>query len=518
MKKSLTILVALGVIAVPALVASVVLWHFNGATLFDTLPVQSDEIMYWHQAYTFSEVGFNGGYYTAGELLPRVARFYAWGAAAPVFFGTFGIPFGWPLWAMTVLNIALLCAATAAFIRLARLNIEQMLWLGGLLATFHPFLLYSPTQYLEVFNMALAVLLAALFARLFRLYRSGEPAGRALWITTGVVIFFAALTRFPWALLYTPLLLLTVRPTTLRGWVVSFIQSVGLMLVPVVLYALTSAPYPETIISRIMRNPTLARAGRILGNNIQRNLRLFGDGDHLELHIRFGSAIAVAVLTVVVVAYVVYRLRGSRLSARLRETVSEAALAWYLLAALLAFIVLIYDVHGLRGYRMLSGTLLMLIALCVAFRRRWVLAPLLAYQVIVFPYALFFYDNFTNFQTDPAKYARYEEYQPQLADVLVYDPDAPSPWCNTVLYDLYYLLGETSIMVATPPGIGLSITEAVPNGVMPEAPQSKYIGLRDGNYPEVRATLHLEPLLPLPDGMLYINLDAPCGPPQREGS
>lgn len=510
MKRSAYLLVALLVIALPTAMASGLLAHFNQAAITDTLPVQSDEIMYWHQAYTFSQVGLNGGYYTAFELVPRVGRFYAWGAAAPIFYGAFGAVLDWPLWAMTALNLAFLAAAAAVLIRLARLSIEQVLWLGALLPTFHPFLLYSPTQYLEVFNMAVALLLAGLFARLIAAAREGQRTPRWLWLVTGSVIFCAALTRFPWAFLYAPLLLLTVRPQTLRARIVTLIQSAILMLIPTALYALTSAPYPETIISRITRNPTLARAARILGANIERNLRLFMDGDHLELHVRAGSALALGILTVFLLATLLWKARGRQIPARLSRGLNEAALAWYMLGALLLFIMVIYDIHGLRGYRMLSGPLLMLIGLAVAFRRRWILVPLLIYQVSVFPYALHFYDNFTNFQTAPEKRARYEEYRPQLAEVLVYDPAAPSPWCNTVLYDLFYLLGETSVMVATPPGIGLSITEAVPEGRMPVAPQSKYIALRDGNYEAYRPALNLEPLLPLPDGMLYLNLDAPC--------
>jgi hypothetical protein len=329
------------------------------------------------------------------------------------------------------------------------------------------------------------------------------------------VIFLGALMRFPWTMLYVPLLLLTVRPSTARGWVVTTAKAIPLMLAPVILYTLTAAPYPETIISRIMSNPTIRRATRILGSNIERNTRLFFDGDHLELHVRTGVALAVAALTVTVVVYLVLQARRRVVPARLRQGMAEAALAWYLLAGLLLFIVVIYDIHGLRGYRMLSGAILFVVALAVAFRRRWLLAPLLVYHIAAFPYALTFYDNFTNFQTNPDKHARYAEYAPLLADTLSYDPDA-DPWCNTVLFDLFYLLGETSVMVAVPPGIGLSITEAVPEGLMPPAPKSGFVALRDGKYESYRPELNLEPVLRLPEGMLYRNLDAQCERPTTD--
>jgi hypothetical protein len=509
MKRALYLLIAAFVVAVPALMASALLWHFDRATVFDTLPVQSDEMMYWHQAGTFAEAGFNGGYYTAAELLPRVGRFYSWGAAAPIFYGTFAAVFGWPLWAMTAINLALLMLAIAAFIWLARLSLEGLLWLGAILATFHPFLIYSPTQYIEVLNLALALLLAGLFARLIRLYREGAAASRRLTLITGAVIFFAALIRFPWTMLYLPLLLLVRRPATLRGWLANIAASVPLMIAPVLLYTVTSAPYPETIISRILSNPTPQRAWRILSGNFNRNMRLFTDGDHLEIQIRVGAAVAAGALTIVVAAYLLWRARGKPLSSRLKPVMTEAGLAWCVMAGLVLFIVVIYDIHGLRGYRMLSGTILFVVAIAIAFGRRWMLIPLLVYLVTAFPHALTFYDNFTNFQASPEKHARYSEYQPQLAEVLVYDPDA-APWCNTVLFDLFYLLGETSVMVAVPHGLGLSITEAVPEGRMPAAPQSAYIALRDGNYESYRDGLNLEPVLPLPEGMLYRNLDAAC--------
>jgi hypothetical protein len=56
----------------------------------------------------------------------------------------------------------------------------------------------------------------------------------------------------------------------------------------------------------------------------------------------------------------------------------------------------------------------------------------------------------------------------------------------------------------------LSITEAVPEGRMPPAPRSGYVALRDGNYEEYRPALNLDPLLSLPEGMLYRNMDSTC--------
>ncbi|MFZ2879145.1 MAG: hypothetical protein WA009_06365, partial [Phototrophicaceae bacterium] len=71
------IVLTLCVALVPAIMAAALLRQYNQATLFDLIPAQSDEIMFWRQSATFAEVGFAGGYYTAYELTPRVGGFYA---------------------------------------------------------------------------------------------------------------------------------------------------------------------------------------------------------------------------------------------------------------------------------------------------------------------------------------------------------------------------------------------------------------------------------------------------------
>ncbi|MBK9123733.1 MAG: hypothetical protein IPM16_11530 [Chloroflexi bacterium] len=495
---------------VPTIMASVLLWQYNDATLFDVIPAQSDEIMFWHQSATFAEAGFGGGYYTAYELTPRIGGFYAWGLAAPVLYGSIGAVFGWPLWAIAVINLAALAAAVVAYAWLTRSTVEQVAWLGVFLALYHPLNNYAPTGYIEVLNMALALGLAGGFVRLMRAWREGQPVPRGAAIFTGAVLLYAALLRAPWAVLFLPLLLLIDRPATLPRTLWTAGKSVALALVPVALYALTSAPYPETILSRIARNPSIERLMRITGRNIERNTALFMDGDHLELHVRIAAVVLALALTIVV-AVVGWRLLRKRgISERWRLPTAEASLTWFTLVTLLAFIIVVYDIHGLRGYRMLAGALLMAFGITLAFKRRWLIVPAVALLAVAFPYSTHFYDLNTNFQTAPEKHARYDEFKPLLADVLIYDSTQSDRWCNTALFDLFYLLGETSVMVAVPPGYGASITEAVPEGDMPIPPRSRYLGLRDTTYAQYADQLNVEQVLPLPEGMLYRNLDANC--------
>jgi hypothetical protein len=502
------------VIAIPTLVASALLWHFDQATLFDSLPVMSDEVFYWHQAQTFSEVGLNGGYYSAAELLPRAefSHFYSWGLFTPAFYGSIGAILGWPLWAIAVLNLGLLAAATLAFIILARLKIEQLVWLGALLAVYHPLTLYAPSQYIEVLNMAFALAIAGGFVRLIQAAKANiRPAG-ALIAGTGLLIVAASLVRFPWAILLLPLTVLAAPPRNWRQWLRAVLVPLPVMLASLAFYTATSAPYPNTILERIARRDTLERKLQVVINNTTRNLNAFFQGDHLEIQHRVLMVLAIVLALAVLIGVAFFMLRRRSMPRRLQGLGWESALIAYTLGFILIFQTVIYELEGLRGYRLFSMVILLAIALMVAFKRRWILAPLLLYHVVVTPWVLTFYDNFTNFNTSPDKLTQYIEWKPRLAEALTYDAAATDPWCNTVLFDLWYLFGPTSVMIGTPAGFGLSITEAFPDGTMPIPPQAAYVVLKTETYEKFADQLDLIPMMDVPDGRLYRNQAGSCPP------
>jgi hypothetical protein len=307
MRRVLYLLTATLVVAVPAIMASALLWHFFHASIFDLVPVQSDEIMYWHQANTFAEAGFNGGYYTTGDVLPRIGRYFSWGVAAPVFYGTLGAIFDWPLWGIAVVNLVILTLAIVAFIAFVRPMWLELLVLGIVLALYHPIVLYAPTQYVEIFLMAVALTLSALFARIIAQRQAGKHPSRSIVIAAGILIFAAALFRLPWSGLFLPLTILAFNPLNIRQAVGATGAAIALAIPPFLIYTLMAAPYPNYTISRILERPALARAARIFANNIKANWRQIFEGDPLEIQMRVGIAALCIVLTVVLIAWLTHQ-------------------------------------------------------------------------------------------------------------------------------------------------------------------------------------------------------------------
>src|SRR5262249_54396437 len=129
----------------------------------------NDSMLYWREAYTFSQVGFNGGFYTTNELPARLGfiHFYVYGPVYPIVYGTIGRLFGWYYATPVIINLALIGLAIAAFTIITRPDRRQLLLAGALFATFWPILLFLLSNMQESYQQALAILLGGGFALLF---------------------------------------------------------------------------------------------------------------------------------------------------------------------------------------------------------------------------------------------------------------------------------------------------------------------------------------------------------------
>ena len=73
-------------------------------SVFDSVPCWSDELAYWHEILSFSQKGFNFGYYTVNEALPTCMSFGTHGFGAVSIYALFGKIFGWKAYSMVIAN------------------------------------------------------------------------------------------------------------------------------------------------------------------------------------------------------------------------------------------------------------------------------------------------------------------------------------------------------------------------------------------------------------------------------
>jgi hypothetical protein len=89
---------------------------------------------------------------------------------------------------------------------------------------------------------------------------------------------------------------------------------------------------------------------------------------------------------------------------------------------------------------------------------------------------------------------------------VTYQPEAPSPWCNTLLVDGTTLISYRTTLV--PAGIGVSFYSSIDQLALPV--KSQYLFLTDEEYHAIKDHLRVERLAVTPGGTLYRNLDSGC--------
>jgi hypothetical protein len=167
---------------------------------------------------------------------------------------------------------------------------------------------------------------------------------------------------------------------------------------------------------------------------------------------------------------------------------------------------IIYYIEG--ADRVLGAHLLLTMLLLILNRHYILVLAVLVVHLLIAPsflseYNLEWKDNFSRFnpgQMDSLRASLSE-------DGLVYQANAPSPWCNTVFVPLtFYNYRITSI----PAGMGISFYAV---SIPPSMPlKSKYLILNDRSEKKLtlEGNLNLKFIKNLPYGILYENLDSVC--------
>jgi hypothetical protein len=160
-------------------------------------------------------------------------------------------------------------------------------------------------------------------------------------------------------------------------------------------------------------------------------------------------------------------------------------------------------------YRTFAPLMLVLYLLLVKKRDYGKLIVLLIINALMFSsYMNFFYD-IGDYHIVEADYITPQPWSSEtkaaIEKLIIYDPGALNPWCNTLLIPLGYY--DARVMMV-PPGIGISYI------YRPETYQtpikSRYAWLDRGSYEAFGAGSNLERLASLPVGTLYLNRGVTC--------
>ncbi len=493
----------IAVMLTPIIVGYGLIRVYEGATFLDFTPTSSDEIYYWHQIATFGKAGFNGGYYSVSEVPARAefSHFYAWGIVMPVLHGTAAKLFGWYLFSMPIVNMLLLTAATGLFIYTIRPDKKQLLLLGAVLATFNATILYLPTSKAQIFYQTLALILASgfylLFTRPKRLPRFFLPVFVAF-------ITLISFTRITWMMFLFPAFFLASEQKTLRAAGLALIKSLPFMVVALLALNL-SAPYPNfrsEFFSAL--RVSVSDALQLLQEHIALNLSEINNGGPHEISLRYQVFFLLIVWGWAILGPLVRRRKRRKLSDEQKERLWETGFHLFNLGGILILLFLIHDIFAERGFRIMAPHLLLSLSLLIALKHRWLVVMMVASMILLLPSILPVYEEWSTQHFSPDHRQSVLDWGERLEDVIVYNPDTPNAWCNSLLHTYQYF-SNPEILLAVDKAVGLSWLY---HSYLPY--KSRYLLFDDGTYNYRQEQLNVEPLLTVPDGRLYLNLDADC--------
>jgi hypothetical protein len=279
------------------------------------------------------------------------------------------------------------------------------------------------------------------------------------------------------------------------------------------LYFYQAAPWPlDYLQATLETNPILRFIKARLEMTI-RNLAYIFEGDAVTLLVRWQTIILMlmAGLVLLMEGQILRRLRG-RMPRPVKSPVINVreALFHALNLGMVFVVVLTFYVFGSYGhdFRLFAPHRLITTLLLIAFKRWKIIVIIIALNIVVLPSFLdsYYTSWHTQFLLDrPQIRAFFDE----IRDVIPYNPDAKSAWCNTVLLSINVEnSGFPPEMLVFPFGLGVSFY-IHPEEVAQPA-KSGYLLLKDDQVADFSGT-HLTPIKETRIGTFYKNEDAGCG-------
>ena len=465
---------------------------------------------------SFAEAGFNNGYYTLDENIPiaSFSHYYAWGAWVYAFYGTIGKFFGFPLHTILTINLVTFMASTVFFIATVRPSWDRLLLIGLISCTFIPILIYLPSSLLQLLNLSIAIIFAAGFYHLLT-----RPVGWRFLLAFSIFTILAGLLRPTYALFLAPIFALAETERNFKNIILAGFKALPLFLIAAVGFYTSAAPFPHFRTLLLLGDDPFSTKLSNFGDYIQQSFIWMSEGAGIIMAQRY----QIGVLLILLIAWGVFMWWQNRRTEN-KDTAWqwELALHLYNLVGFYTATILFHETLGGHDYRVMAPHLFFSLMLLAAFRRYPIVLIIVLMSLVWMP------DMWNEYQYKDPNFngivgQQFADWASIMGDDLVYDADAPSPWCNTVMTSSFYVLdaaGQPGMLLAIDAGMGLSwafdwvfpgFDLPVPDDyTIPETFQSRYLILTDADYNTWGQSLNLQGLERAPEGNLYLNLDAEC--------
>ncbi len=405
-------------------------------------PIWSDELVYWHEAYSFIVKGLNHGYYTFNELTPHLFSFGTHGfGTATIYFLIAGI-IGWGYNSIVLANTIIMSLSFLIISIWTNTSVKKTIYIFLLYIFYTPLVLYATTSMSELMQHAFLIIY---FLLLLVYYQKKENRNLVL---VGLILFCTALSfiRIINIILFLPVIYIKLKGLVFnKKGLIYLILWIAFSLILFKINSLFTSPYPWSFLYKLNNTSGIIDSITFLLKHIIKNSVKFiypFSGDIIQVLQRY--------FFLFVCAYYIYKSKIFQTKFKAPD-ISYLVLS-IILSGFMTINIIAYDINSWRDYRVLSPVLFGSI-IFLLLQNKFFLPKISIAINIIFLLIITFNPGVKGLFFNTQRYDVVKELP--LMKKVVYTNNFISKFENTMVVNRF----DKNIFLNTPPGIGITYTK-----------------------------------------------------------
>ena len=416
----------------------------------DSVPCWSDELAYWHEILSFSQKGFNFGYYTVNEALPTCMSFGTHGFGAVSIYALFGKIFGWKAYSMVIANAFFMSLAFLFLNSSVKISTKNLLYILLFSLTYMPLILFSSTSMTELLNYSVLIVYVGM---LFTYFKRGGKRRLVFLLLFSTAISFI---RIIYIILFLPVLFKRKKEFQFDlKFLICFISWIVFSVLLFLLNSLFVSPYPDSFLNELITSTCFSEFSSNFATHFIQNIwNLINPfSENLIQVIQRYFAIIICLICLV---------KSKLFQTRFKKIEIEYFVVFLILFLFLLINIAAYDVFDWRDYRVMAPVLFGCVLFLILNNKRLIAYSALAINLFSIVFLIISPQVLESFNKD-----RYiKPVNNPMLNQIEFTVHPESRFENTIVVQQF----NPNIVLNIPAGIGISYSE-----VLSDKLKSKYI-------------------------------------------
>jgi len=412
----------------------------SGGTLCNSHPVWNDELSYWHEILSFSEKGWNHGYYTFHEATPHFLSFGTHGFGTITMYATYAKILGWNYNSIVIANSLYISLSFLLLVLLVRLPLKKMLLIAFFYMSYMPLILYCYTSMSELMNYSLIII----YFTLLYSYIKTENHRTVLFIILLLLCTYMSFIRITYAVLFLPVFF---EKRKISGVNLDFLKTIIVWVVlSIFLFVISSlfiAPYPHSYYKSLFSSPSFSEFLYVFSEHFVKSIYYFispfRDGAFQVFQRYF-----------ILFFTIIFLWKSDIIKSKLKKWNYAYFVSFLILFLFILINISVYDIFGWRDYRVIAPILFGVIFFITLAENTKVLKLAIMFNILCLGIS---YSSFHSTGIlDRKRYVKVETNED--LETVKYNDNFASPFDNTIVVMEEF---EKDVILSIPAGIGISL-------------------------------------------------------------